>query len=181
MTEARSESERSSRAGMNHFSAWRPRTRFVPASLSVTRYCNCQPMQTPNSCLTILTLAKHTFTNLLPLYRTIPRRREVGERRQIIVPSNLGYGNRGIGPIPPGSTLPGIDTSWRYVLPAMALMSRLCMIDYVFIMLKCPFQSIQNSFQAFPMDKNLSHSFGIQGFISMLSWNRLLHDEIRWN
>ena len=63
---------------------------------------------------------------LLPSYRTIPRRREVGERRQIIVPSNLGYGNRGIGPIPPGSTLPGIDTSWRYVLPAMALMSRLC-------------------------------------------------------
>ncbi|CAL1137850.1 unnamed protein product [Cladocopium goreaui] len=30
---------------------------------------------------------------------------KVGERRQIIVPSNLGYGNRGIGPIPPGSTL----------------------------------------------------------------------------
>eukprot|EP00435_Cladocopium_sp_Y103_P031092 s701_g7.t2 len=30
---------------------------------------------------------------------------KVGERRQIIVPPVLGYGNRGIGPIPPGSTL----------------------------------------------------------------------------
>eukprot|EP00434_Breviolum_minutum_P010150 symbB.v1.2.008958.t1/scaffold508.1/size221222/7 len=30
---------------------------------------------------------------------------KVGERRQIVVPPNLGYGNRNIGPIPAGSTL----------------------------------------------------------------------------
>ncbi|CAE7039834.1 FPR2 [Symbiodinium sp. CCMP2456] len=30
---------------------------------------------------------------------------KVGERRQIIVPPGLGYGNRAIGPIPAGSTL----------------------------------------------------------------------------
>ncbi|CAK9083707.1 unnamed protein product [Durusdinium trenchii] len=30
---------------------------------------------------------------------------KVGERRQIIVPPQLGYGSRGIGPIPPGATL----------------------------------------------------------------------------
>eukprot|EP00933_Yihiella_yeosuensis_P014635 TRINITY_DN13042_c0_g1_i1.p1 TRINITY_DN13042_c0_g1~~TRINITY_DN13042_c0_g1_i1.p1 ORF type:complete len:183 (+),score=42.73 TRINITY_DN13042_c0_g1_i1:72-620(+) len=29
----------------------------------------------------------------------------VGERRLIIVPPNIGYGNRKMGPIPPGSTL----------------------------------------------------------------------------
>ena len=34
---------------------------------------------------------------------------KVGERRQIVVPPNLGYGNRNIGPIPAGSTLPSLN------------------------------------------------------------------------
>lgn len=43
--------------------------------------------------------------SLVPPYHAIKKRLQVGERRQIIVPPNLGYGSRGIGPIPPGSTL----------------------------------------------------------------------------
>ena len=43
---------------------------------------------------------------------------KVGERRQIIVPPNLGYGNRNIGPIPAGSTLPGY---WYILIPTQSL------------------------------------------------------------
>ena len=147
--------------------AWTPRDTTLFSTNSYSSYCLAADCSICNSWLIML---DHVWPKI--------QQWEVEPSKPfhtvLIILSGLGYGNRGIGPIPPGSTLPGINTSWWHLLPA---------IDHVMIMyLLLKFHPIHsNPFQSSPIHSNPQESIA---FI----WHPRLYFDVelksivtRWN